>query len=672
MKATGNDYLKGWYGEEHDDRGLFRWMGKEAVVSISHYPDSGKKFLRITAGHSFSDKESPVVDVYVNSRKIGSRAVEAAFSPYVFSFEESGELAIEFRLNRTFQVYGDPRDMGVMVRDVEVLTPSEIGVFLDGWYLPEGPEEEPIKISARWMKKEAKCLFMDLPKDTEKYLLIEAGHPYEGAENPVLTVLSEGQTLGSMEILPGEKKYYVLLDFSSTSVELELRLNHIFSSDISGDSRQLGIFLKDIRVVAIDQEGPLYDFGWHEWEHDEFFPYVWMKQRARMLLPESQLQTHRFIAFYAFSEFANYKQVLKLELDGEELGTYPLIKSWNYYSFSLPSIPTGSEQHRGHALVLSLNRVFPGKYHQRDPRELGIKISPIHFHNDKEIHEEFLFFHQNAMLNYEERLQGQTELRSYPINLGIDLFAKCNMKPPCVYCLWDWTKEWEEGHIETVVDENTFAGYGPFFRSARLLINCSIGEPLLHPRFAEILEYCARHNKIMEISTNGQAFTQRTIQALVGKPVYLYISLDAATKETYAKIRNDRWDSIIPNLVLLNKERKKKENLPKIHMVFMPMKVNRGDLEEFFRLCQKIEADALILRPLLVLNDPEIEHNRGGYHFDYKNELLSREELEEIFKECEVYSKKYGILVANQFSFGMRDEDRFRAREAVDLETQRF
>ena len=348
------------------------------------------------------------------------------------------------------------------------------------------------------------------------------------------------------------------------------------------------------------------------------------------------------------------------------------IKSWNFYSFPIPATAKNQEDFQGYELALSLNRVFPEKYHVKDPRQLGVKVSPIAFHDEKEIHEEFLFFHKNAMLNYEERKRGETKLKSYPINLGIDLYAKCNMKPPCVYCLWDWMKEEEEGYIETVVNEKTFEEYGPFFRSARLLINCSIGEPLLHPRFEEIVEYCAKHNKIMEISTNGQAFTSRTIKALVGKPIYLYISLDAATKETYAKIRNDRWESIIPKLVLLNEERKKKGNLPKTHMVFMPMKVNKNDLEAYFRLCQKIEADALILRPLLVLNKPKIEHERGGYLFDYKNELLSREELEDIFKNCQIYSEKYGVPVANQFSFGKQDEVHFKGREAVDLETQRF
>jgi MoaA/NifB/PqqE/SkfB family radical SAM enzyme len=670
MEVREKDYISGWYPKERDDKGPFRWMGKEALVSFKEYPIPGRKFLRINAGHSFPEEELPVMEVFVNDKNIGSREVESAYAPYVFSFESSGPLDIKFKLNRTVRVYGDPRDMGIMVRDIKVLLPSETDIFLDGWYLPEDASEAQDK--GRWMKKEARCLFQDLPKDTEKYLLVEAGHPYEGAENPVLTVVSEGKMIGSREILPGETEYYFFLDYASTSFDIELRLDRVFSPDISGDSRKLGIFIKDIQVVLPDQQGPLYDYGWHEWEHDEFFPYAWMKQKARVFLPAQQVKRHRFISFYTFSEYANYNQALRLELNGEELGVFPLIKSWNFYSFPLPPVQNDQKGTREYELVLYLDRPFPERYHREDPRELGAKISPIKFHDEKETHERFLFFHKNAMLNYEERKRGETELRSYPINLGIDLFAKCNMKPPCVYCLWDWMKEEEEGHIETVVDEKTFEEYGPFFQSARLLINCSIGEPLMHPRFEQIMEYCSDHKKIMEISTNGQAFTKRTIKALVGKPIYLYISLDAARKETYAKIRNDRWESIIPNLVLLNEERKKKGNLPKLHMVFMPMRVNKNDLQEYFRLCQKIEADALILRPLLVLNKPKIERERGGYLFDYKNELLSREELEEIFKECKIYSKKYGVLVANQFSFGMRDEEQFKGKEAVDLETQRF
>lgn len=672
MKVTEKEYISGWYPKERDDKGPFRWMGKEALVTFKEYPNPCKKFLRITAGHSFPDKELPIMEVFVNDKKIGSREVEAAYAPYVFSFESSGDLNIKFKLDRTFRVHGDIRDMGIMVRDVEVLIPSEIGVFLDGWYLLELPSRNQKDIPSRWMREEASCLFQEIPAMREKYLVIETGHPFDGEENPVLTIFSNGTKAGKKEIISNDRIYFIPLDYKSDSFEIVLKLNKIFSPEVTGDSRRLGILVKKIDIHLAEKAEIVYEQGWYEWEYNEFFPFAWMTREANLFLPANQLKTHKYFSFYAFSQYANFGQKLKLVLEGSELCEVPLIKNWNFYSFAVPESVIKEDHKSGYELHLSLDKLYPMKYHEEDPRELGAKISQIKFHDDDEIHKEFQFFHRNIMLNYEERKRGEMELKSYPINLGIDLLAKCNMKPPCVYCLWDWMKEEEEGYIETVVDEKTFEEYGPFFRSARLLINCSIGEPLMHPRFEQIMEYCTKHNKIMEISTNGQAFTNRTIKALVGNPIYLYISLDAATKETYAKIRNDRWESIIPNLVLLNEERKKKGNLPKIHMVFMPMKVNKNDLEDYFRLCQKIEADALILRPLLVLNKPKIEHERGGYLFNYKNELLSREELEEIFKECQAYSKKYGVPVANQFSFGSRDEERFKGKEAVDLETQRF
>ena len=114
MKVTDKEYISGWYAKERDDQGPFRWMGKEALVSLLEYPNPDRKFLRITAGHSFPEKELPILEVFVNDRKIGSREIEAAFTPYVFSFESSGDLNIEFKLSRTVQVYGDPREMGVM------------------------------------------------------------------------------------------------------------------------------------------------------------------------------------------------------------------------------------------------------------------------------------------------------------------------------------------------------------------------------------------------------------------------------------------------------------------------------------------------------------------------------------------------------------------------------
>ncbi|MBN2198612.1 MAG: radical SAM protein [Candidatus Aminicenantes bacterium] len=410
-----------------------------------------------------------------------------------------------------------------------------------------------------------------------------------------------------------------------------------------------------------------YGDGWYGWEHDRVFPFRWMTSGAKIVLPADVRSLYRFAVLPVFSEYVDFSQKLRVETGNGDSAEWPLLYQWSFYSLDLrPEKPSGegTEASRDPVEIdLSLNKIFPARYHPGDGRELGVRIGPFTFHNDPRRHELFKFFIANAVLNFEEMVEGRDELRSYPLNLGIDLYGKCNIKPPCVYCLWDKMKTLEGPYVDMTIDDRTLESYGPFFKAARNLVNCSFGEPLLHPRFQEILELCRRSGKFLELSTNGQAFTERTIRALAGKPVYLYVSLDAATAATYAKIRNDRWEEIIPRLEQLSRERKKAGGFPKLFMVFMPMRVNLGDLEAYFELCRRLEADALVLRPLLYLWNPKIEADRGGYHFDYKKEMLERSEAEEVIRRCEHLSVTYGVPLANQYSFGLIPEPGSGSRE---------
>jgi len=94
--------------------------------------------------------------------------------------------------------------------------------------------------------------------------------------------------------------------------------------------------------------------------------------------------------------------------------------------------------------------------------------------------------------------------------------------------------------------------------------------------------------------------------------------------------------------------------------VFMPMPVNLDDLEAYFRLCRMVEADALVLRPLLHLEHPGIVRERGGYRFDYERELMTPTALEPVFAACERYAARYEVNVVSQFDFGLAEASRFR------------
>lgn len=527
MRILGVEYKNGWYEEEQDELGSFRWMNQEAHLNIKGINVPGKKYLQLIAGHSFPSKEYPTLKIYLNGHLSLKRAIQDEFSSYFIPFEDVGDIWIELVLDGVFKIPEDSRDLGIIVRKIELIT--------------------------------------------------------------------------------------------------------------------------------LNEENFLYGEGWHGWEDGKSFR--WTPKRAQLLISSKLLKGTKYISFFANSKYSNFSQKLTVFYEGKLISKIPLFHKWNYYCCSLLSDKWEKKEEETkkegvRELVFLLNKLIPDNVQKKDTRELGIKVKNIVFHNDKNSFEEFQYFHKNALLNHEEMLEGKVKLESFPRYLGIDLYGKCNIKPPCVYCEWDLMKKSEGKNINVVVDEKTLENYGPFFKAARNLVNCSIGEPLLHPRLKQILDLSERQKKTLEMATNAQALTEEIIQVLVGKRIELYVSLDASCKETYSRIRNDNWDSIITNLTLLNKVRKKSGKLPHIHLVFMPMHVNKNDLEGYFQLCQQIEADTLTLRPLNFNFFRHAEVERGGYCFNYQNELLSKEELKEIFKLCENFSKKYKVIVGNQFNFG--------------------
>ncbi|MBN1272405.1 MAG: radical SAM protein [Candidatus Aminicenantes bacterium] len=664
MKTYETDYVSGWHPEEKDQIGPFRWMGKKAVLRIKDLPSTGCIWLQLTAGHPHPAEHSPLLTVSAAGQKEKSFKIEPSFSTYGVPLQASGELEVALELDKVPAIPQEKRELGIMVRNPCLLTLSAGSFFLEGWY--ENPPRSSSRSAFRWMKKEGSCLVKNAVPGC--YLEIEAGHPFAEAVSPILTVEGEGRNLGRRTVRPGIHRYIFPVEESITGFELKLILDKTFSYRDSGDSRDLGIQVGNISLQHVEETNVLYESGWQEAETNEFFPFRWMEKEAVVFLPDGILRNTRYVSFPASSEYFDFTQKLTVSLDGSPLETRELLYKWNHYCLPLP-VPESKSLHE---LRFSLNKVFPEKFHPGDSRKLGIRVGHPTFHNEEGELRNFRSFHQNALLNFQEMLAGKPKLSSFPLYLGVDLYGKCNMKPPCVYCLWDRIKKEEGMFTDTVVDEKTLDAYGPFFHRARTIVNCSFGEPLLHPRFKEILEFCEKNKKFLEISSNGQSLSERTINALAGKPVFLYVSLDAASKETYAKIRSEHWDPIIPHLEQLNRERKKKNNLPKIFMVFMPMEVNRHELEAYFRLCQKIEADALVLRPLNYLENPQIEAERGGYHFDYEKELLKREDIEKIIEQAENYSVIYNVPLANQFAFGTIKKPGEGKKDLAIEETQRF
>jgi MoaA/NifB/PqqE/SkfB family radical SAM enzyme len=376
--------------------------------------------------------------------------------------------------------------------------------------------------------------------------------------------------------------------------------------------------------------------------------YRWMGSQGR--LDWAPLPQRRFLEFWTLSEFRDLSQHLIVS-SGDVTQEFPLPVGWAPMSIVVPAEASGVD--------LRVNKLFPRAYYPSDRRTLAIRVRGVRLHEDEDRHAAVARQYENVRLNQEEVLAGRVALASTPPSLGIDLHGVCNVKPPCVYCDWDASKQQEGDRVDVPFTRETLQEWGAFFDNSVSLINCSIGEPFMMRNLDDLLDVFSRTGKQLQMTTNGQILTDRNIQRIVGLPIDLYVSLDAATAETYAKLRNNTFDRLVNNLRRLILAKGGPRRPPYIHLVFMPMRCNVHELEAFVRLAADLQVDRMVLRPLNYSDTMTLEWDRAGYHFEYKNELLPFKELVQASARAAHLCRELGVELADQMDFGGKVEELF-------------
>ena len=384
-----------------------------------------------------------------------------------------------------------------------------------------------------------------------------------------------------------------------------------------------------------------YAAGFYALENDDAERFRWMGQRGRIEF--APLPASGFAEFRIWSGFFDLRQRLTVETGGAP-ETFELPHGW--WTVSVP-LPAG-----GGAMTLRVDRQLPRSARPGDGRQLAVRVAAPRAHGDAARHRTVAGQLRNAVLNTREALDGRAEVASTPTMLGIDMHGACNVKPPCVYCDWDYAKEQEQDNVDAPFNIDTLGDYGPFFENAESLVNCSIGEPFMMKDFDALLDRFADGNKAVEIATNGQILTDRNVARLVGRRIELYVSLDAATAGTYAKLRNDTFDRILGNLRRLVEAKGGRGGWPRVHLVFMPMRVNQHELDQFVDLCADLDADRFVLRPLNEIGLDELDWKRAGHRFVYSRERLDFDTLVRLSARAAALCRRRGVPFSDQLDFG--------------------
>ncbi len=351
----------------------------------------------------------------------------------------------------------------------------------------------------------------------------------------------------------------------------------------------------------------------------------------------------RFLSFWVMAQFRDLSQELSIAV-ADRSARIALPNGWSPVSVE---VPPGARE-----AAFSVSKLLPAAHHPGDGRDLAVRLRGFELHGDSGRHQEIVDRQRNTVANVREMLAGRARLDSTPPFLGIDLYGACNIKPPCVYCAWDSNKTLEGDLVDAPFTLDTLREWGPFFDHSTDLVNCSIGEPFMMKNIDGLLDAFAAGGKTLSMTTNGQILTDTNIQKLIGRPIDLYISFDAATPGTYAALRNGRFELLRNNVRRLVEAKGGPGRLPTVNAVFMPMRANVHELDAFIRICADLRVDHLVLRPLNWADKVDLNWERAGYRFGYDKELLPFEELVRTSGRAAERCRQAGLALSDQMDFG--------------------
>lgn len=204
-----------------------------------------------------------------------------------------------------------------------------------------------------------------------------------------------------------------------------------------------------------------------------------------------------------------------------------------------------------------------------------------------------------------------------PDSVQINFTFNCNLT--CKMCSMHQQKDFLQGQgrqveIESAAIKKVIKETKEIGTKTVLFIG---GEPFLKKDLFDLVDYTKRFDLNSIIVTNGVLLNEANIKKCFSSRVdWLSISLDAATENTFRKIRGENTlGTIVKNIEFLNKLKKDldKES-PRISAVCTIMDDNLEELQDVVCLCKKLGIEKIIFQPVVSKNIDQTkrESNSAG------------------------------------------------------------
>lgn len=209
----------------------------------------------------------------------------------------------------------------------------------------------------------------------------------------------------------------------------------------------------------------------------------------------------------------------------------------------------------------------------------------------------------------------------FPSQVIIDVTEVCNLA--CIHCPHPEFKKSEHYDARYLapelnakaVDEVKAHGAG----STQYIRYSSEGEPLIHPKGYEMIDYAVRNSgTFVTLTTNGTIMNEKRTQKLLDSGIHMIdISIDAYSPETYAKVRvNGDLNVTRANVIRLIGWIRQSGSPAKVVVSFIEQPQNTREAADFKSFWEDQGAHSVVIRRL---------HSAAGAVIDVARIMRSRQ-----------------------------------------------